>query len=116
MYVVLAGIKEDDLCITKDVIFSALIKTNGDLDSHLLRTQLQRRHVDNDNISLLGQLSCGFAGDFKMYDVLHKLKNVDEILKIFYLCLRGTQDVCRGHQILADDLKLEARSESTTVC
>ena len=116
MNVILAGIKEADLCITKDVLFSALCKTDSDLDSHVLRTQLLRHHVDKNDIILLGQLrmpshSLTYFGS----DIFCQLRD-EALLKIFYLCLRETQDVCSKHQILADDLKWEARSEFTIVC
>ena len=122
IYVILAGsIKEDDLCITKDVIVSALCKTNGDLDSNRLHSQLQRHHVDEDDILVLVQLRKvpnKFDSDFEfIYNALHKLQKVDEaLLKTFYLCLREKQDVWREHQMLADDLKWESRSEFTIVC
>lgn len=118
IYIILAGIKEDDLCITKDVILSALCKTNGNLDSYVLRAQLQRHHVDEDDILVLVRLRVpnNFDSDF-MYYALRQLQKADEaMLKIFYLCLRETQDVCHEHQMLADDLKWEARSEFTFVC
>ena len=118
MYVILAGsIKEDDLCITKDVIVSALCKTNGDLDSNRLHSQLQRHHVDEDDILVLVQLRkvpINFESDFEfMYNAVQK---VDEaLLKTFYLCLREAH-VGSKHQMLANDLKWESRSEFTIVC
>ena len=115
MNVVHAGIKEDDLCITKEVIFSALCKTKGHLDSRILHTQLQRHHVDEYDIFLLKQLRAAPFLRVEMYNVLRTLNNVNETLKIFYLCLRETQDVCREHQMIANDLKWEARSEFTIV-
>ena len=51
-----------------------------------------------------------------MYFAFNQLQEVDEaLLKIFYFCLRETQDVFRKHQMVADDLKWEARSEFTIV-
>ena len=112
MNVILAGIKEDDLCFTKEVVFSALCKTDSDLDSHVLHAQLLRHHVDKVDILLLGQLhSLTHFGS----DIFWQLRD-EALLKIFYLCLRETQDVCSKHQILADDLKWEARSECSYYC
>ena len=118
MHVILAGIKEDDLCITKDVILSALCKTNGNLDSHVLCAQLERHRVDKNDIVLLKHLKrlpYTFEREF-MYYAFHKLQKVEEAFpKTFYLCLRETQDVFHKHQMVADDLKWEARSEFTIV-
>ena len=111
MNFILAGIKKDDLCITKDVIFSALCKTNGNLNVHVLRAQVERHRVDKNYTVLLEhlrRLPYDFDSKF-MYYAFHQLQKVDEAFpKIFYLCLRETQDVCREHQMVADDLKWEA--------
>ena len=104
---------DDDPCITKDVWITCLLESRDYIIGRRVLRQFESHNINTDMFFRLPRrrFYCGRDMLF-LYDELHDIPNG---FQIFYRCLRETQDICRGHQILADDLEREARKSEWEV-
>ena len=100
----------DDPYITWDVLLSSLLEDRGSMDSHVLHRQFQIHNIDSNVLfwSPRPRFYCG-RDIHDMLFLFDELRDIPNGFQIFYRCLRETQDICRGHQILADDIEMGAR-------
>ena len=103
---------DDEPNVTREVVMSCVGHSLGYVDWRILSQQFERYDAEGRQLVYcsLGRISY-FKYDFHEVELLvDKLEKIESGFQIFYNCLRDTQDRCRGHLILADDLGLEARS------
>ena len=103
---------DDEPNVTREVVMSCVGHSLGYVDWRILSQQFERYDVNGRKLVYcsLGR-RCYFKYDIHEVELrVDELEKIENGLQIFYNCLRDTQDRCRGHLILADDLELEARS------
>ena len=83
------------------------------IDWTILSQQFEGHNVNSPVFDeLLEGISHSEYGSAELQRVLvWELTHIQNGFQIFYNCLRDTQDICRGHQILADELEMESRSK-----
>ena len=102
---------DDELNITREVIMSCVGHSLGYVDWRILSLPFGRYNVKSLYFDSLEE-RLYFKYDSHGVELLvEELKRIENGFQIFYNCLKGTQDRCHGHQILADDLELESKSK-----
>ena len=105
---------EDDPYITWSMIFSCLHESSGYIETHILSRQFKRHDIYIEALHRfpLRRIYCSsddMSDEVIMSDLLTGLHQVPNGFQIFYHCLRETQDICDGHQILADNLERKTK-------
>ena len=103
---------DDDPCITRDVLLSCL-QSRGYIDCFILRRQFQIHNIDS-NVFLWSPRRRIYCGHDMIF-LFRELRDIPNGFQIFYRCLRETQDICRGHRILAVNLERNARKSEWEV-
>ena len=102
---------DDEPIITREVVMSCVDHSLGYVDWTILSQPLERYNLKSLFFHSLEERLYFKYDSREVLLLVEKLRRIENGFQIFFNCLRDTQDRCRGHLILADDLELEARSE-----